>query len=615
MLKNMKVRTKIATLTGILILFLLGVNYIKHDSITSMGRTMDYLHSSHFVPAVYMLEVKSAMANVRLIVTTSILFEDENHLRQLSQEKGHYINLRNDYIRRYREGNNLSAEESRLLNSVENLQSRLDTMLGAIFELGLRNNNMEALARFSEPTLERALSEYFTTLNELIGLLTARAQTTTLGAITGARSSQNTALAFTLIAILLGVIISLVITMAITKPLSTYQVELREFSQGDLIIHSEPIEGKDEFADMWVSLCNMSSVLNKTISSALTASEKMDAMAHDFSSNLVQKMSTSIESLKVHMNETTVNLEDLVSTSGRVNVSVQEVALGAQSTAEKSTDIATKVDHAMSIGEEGRKFVNLVVNSTNNVKESSSKATGAALELSDRARQIQSFVTQIGGIADQTNLLALNAAIEAARAGEAGRGFAVVAEEVRKLAEESNMAAKSIAELAGTITNELDKLVSLANEDAENSQTAQKLSLNTEESISKMLGYLREIATATQDLAAVSEQQAESSEEITASVQEIALKANDAAKAGENFKENIEDIVDATDYISHSAEEIVSIADDLQAKLAFFSHHHEETEKTKPDSSSSKLLPSKNSAKQNKRGVKEALNKSFYKEI
>src|SRR3712207_7453556 len=57
------------------------------------------------------------------------------------------------------------------------------------------------------------------------------------------------------------------------------------------------------------------------------------------------------------------------------------------------------------------------------------------------------YTTLFRSIAEQTNLLALNAAIEAARAGDQGRGFAVVAEEVRKLAEESQRAAASIADL------------------------------------------------------------------------------------------------------------------------------------------------------------------------
>jgi methyl-accepting chemotaxis protein len=326
----------------------------------------------------------------------------------------------------------------------------------------------------------------------------------------------------------------------------------------------------DEFGTLEKHLNQMVENMGSIYSHSVNTNNKIVDTSKRFSS-LAQRTKDLVGDFRSNVDEMGTNLNSLSTSTEEVNAAVEEVSAGAQAMAEKGTSMASQVDSAMKAGEDGTNAVRLVVKDIEAVAKDAWEAVQSVQELSSRTRQIQNFVTQIGGIADQTNLLALNAAIEAARAGDAGRGFAVVAEEVRKLAEDSNIAAKNIATLAETITGDLDKVVAVSQGNAKASEEARELSAQTEGLIDNMMKYLRDIAGGTQDLAAVSEEQAASSEEIATSVQNIAERVTSVASASDNIRGSVADAAASAEQMAQGAENLAKLANDMETVLSSFS--------------------------------------------
>ncbi|MCW3789826.1 methyl-accepting chemotaxis protein, partial [Plebeiibacterium sediminum] len=176
---------------------------------------------------------------------------------------------------------------------------------------------------------------------------------------------------------------------------------------------------------------------------------------------------------------------------------------------------------------------------TAKVSEEANNDSNKVNEHAQEANKAMAFISQkisiINDIAMQTNILALNASVEAARAGEHGRGFAIVAGEVRKLAEQSKIAADEI----NTLTKKGLDLASITG--------------------NLMTDIIPKISTTTmlvQEIAAASQEQNNGASQVNSAIQQLNEITQENAAASEE--------------LASSAEMLADQAENLKSTISFF---------------------------------------------
>jgi methyl-accepting chemotaxis protein len=262
--------------------------------------------------------------------------------------------------------------------------------------------------------------------------------------------------------------------------------------------------------------------------------------------------------------------EDQVRSIAEAKILTDEVAMASKASAEGAQSTADAAAQARNLAEEGAEAVAQATEAMHAVRTSSSEASSAIRKLDAKSEQIGEIVDTITGIAEQTNLLALNAAIEAARVGEQGRGFAVVAEEVRKLAEESQSAASSIATLIQEIQHETRHVVEVVEDGARQTEDGTATVEQAREAFTRISAAVQDVGERVEQIAGSIQEIASAGNRVQDSMTSVAAVAEQSSASSEQVSASTQETSASTEQIAASATQLANTAEELERLVGKF---------------------------------------------
>ncbi|MDR1702289.1 MAG: methyl-accepting chemotaxis protein [Sporomusaceae bacterium] len=369
--------------------------------------------------------------------------------------------------------------------------------------------------------------------------------------------------------IILALILGYFIARSIEQPIKRLVDISNEVASGNLR-HRVVAASKDEIGMLEAAIGKMVDNLRNVITNVQSSSELVAASSQELNASADQsaQAANSVAGTVMNVAQGAEKIRDVVTAA--VSASTKMATEAQEATANANTVAATS-DKTAQAAESGGKAVETAIHQMASIQNTIETLAKEITGLGVRSNEIGQIVETISGIAGQTNLLALNAAIEAARAGEQGRGFAVVAEEVRKLAEQSQEAAKQISDLIGAIQRDTSNAVQAMEAGTREVKTGSELVDNAGVAFKEISELIEQTTVQVRSISGAIQEIALSSEGVLAGAHEVRKLSEDTSDQTQSVSAATEEQLASMEEIASSSQALAKRAEELQNVVQKFS--------------------------------------------
>jgi methyl-accepting chemotaxis protein len=387
-------------------------------------------------------------------------------------------------------------------------------------------------------------------------------------ATSNAHHAKTVAVGAALSAALLGMVIGFFAARSIARPVNQLAAVAQKVADGDLT-EQVMVDRQDEIGQLAAAFNTMVTQLKSLIKQINANAEQVAASSEELTASSEQSAQAANQ-IATSITDVAHGATEQLTAANETSAVVEQMSAGIQQVAANTNNVAEQSAQAAEKAKDGGQAVEKAVSQMKNIETTAQTVAEAVAKLGEQSKEIGQIVGTIAGIAGQTNLLALNAAIEAARAGEQGRGFAVVAEEVRKLAEESQNAAKQIADLVHTIQNDTDKAVTAMDAGAREVRLGTEVVTGAGAAFREIVALISQVSSQVREISAAIQQMASGSQQIVGSVRRIDTLSKASAGEAQSVSAATEEQLASMEEIATSSQALAKLAQDLQQAVARF---------------------------------------------